>query len=197
MEQQLACQDLGIPLLVAGPLAGGLLTHRHIGKKTPGDLTRAEQRHWNTSFQTWLERNEYTHTENKNDMWEIYQSNVVSVLEQIALKHGVSISTVALRWSLQLPRVAGVVVSCRLIPPDDGLRRKDRTQELRQVFRFELDEEDMKQLWDLTGYAKGERTSLASLEEDMTLDAMTENESGLFVPRGGSGVQIPSRELWL
>ena len=61
------------------------------------------------------------------------------------MKHDVSISAVALRWALECSTGDGPVVTSALADIDLDDPRGDFPQkliELRQVFRFQLDEED-------------------------------------------------------
>ena len=57
------------------------------------------------------------------------------LLEKIAYKHGVSIANVAVRYVLEQPQVAGVIVGARL-----GI--SEHLDENARVFDFNLDAED-------------------------------------------------------
>jgi len=195
-EHKLLCQDLNIPLFIASPLAGGLLTNRYIGRNVMPkiwELLYAERRQWSTNLESWAARNKYGNSHSA--LWTAYQFKVLSTLETIALKHSVSIASIVLRWTLQLQHVASTVVSCRMIYEDDGLRRKPREQELREVFRFHLDDDDMEQLWKLTGCSPEKVNSID--EDQLFLDAAMENENGLYVPSKKSSRGSSTRTLWL
>ena len=214
------------PLLFASsPLAGGLLTDRYVGRKEqmpfPWQFTLSERQHWNRDVPAWMKRHGYNAVVDdaqeqqqqqqqqqdragggvmqQQQQWQAYQSQILAELEMIALKHRVSVASVALRWTMQLEQVASTIATCRLLYPDDGFKRKDRVQQLRQVFRFELDEEDMKRLWELTGQKQEqEPTHPEQLDEDETLfKEMMEDESGLFVPKGGPDIDFSNKKLWL
>jgi aryl-alcohol dehydrogenase-like predicted oxidoreductase len=68
---------------------------------------------------------------------ERYLLKLMGVLRQIGWKHNVSISSVALRWTLQQKQLT--VVSTRV-------GQVDRSQSYREVFTFELDREDLMKL---------------------------------------------------
>jgi diketogulonate reductase-like aldo/keto reductase len=123
-------------------------------------------------------------------------------MHEIAVKHEVSISTVALRWTLQAQDVAATVVSNRMLSSDDEDPRvlRDRPKQLRQVFKLDLDDEDMEQLWEVSGRLvpvpyEGDRD-----EEELYMEMMeSESKGGLFLPKK-SQQQSPnrsSRALWL
>jgi aryl-alcohol dehydrogenase-like predicted oxidoreductase len=66
--------------------------------------------------------------------WQLFQA-LLEVLKQTADKHGVSIGNVAVRYILDRPTVAGVIVGVRLGVTD---HRDDNAR----VFDFTLDADD-------------------------------------------------------
>jgi len=66
--------------------------------------------------------------------WELFQE-LLTVLDGIAAKHGVSLSNVAQRWVLDQQAVGGIIVGIRL-----GYR--EHVKDNRNVFRFQLDSDD-------------------------------------------------------
>jgi aryl-alcohol dehydrogenase-like predicted oxidoreductase len=70
--------------------------------------------------------------------WELFQS-LLSALQLIAQKHGVSIANIAVRYILDQPAVAGVIVGARL-----GV--SDHLQDNARVFHLTLDEGDRTQI---------------------------------------------------
>ena len=66
--------------------------------------------------------------------WNLFQK-LLTVLKEIAEKHGVSIPNVAVRYVLEQPSVAGVIVGARL-----GI--SEHLEENAKVFNFNLDAED-------------------------------------------------------
>ncbi len=186
------------PLIVASPLAGGLLTERYLGERDvmPSWEFRYRERYcWNTVYATWAQRRAVRSTPqggpsvdlkdatannlDQHKLWEMYQTQVLSALHRIARKHSVSISTIVLRWMLQLDKVSGTIATCQLVYPDDGLVRTPRERQLRQVFTFALDDEDMSELGGLAGLdALKKDEDLEDLSDEMVV----QESSGLFIP---------------
>ena len=149
-EMQLACEELGIQLLISSPLGGGMLTNKFANLKyepPPWELTPTERNHLNRTVALWAKKH------SDDNRWKVYQDKMMDTLCNIALKHRVSVASVSLRWAIQLNHVASVIVTCGL-----GDMRDDRPfewpEQLRQVFRFELDDEDMERLWEASGEAE-------------------------------------------
>jgi aryl-alcohol dehydrogenase-like predicted oxidoreductase len=231
-EQKLACEDLGTKLLVAGPLAGGLLSGRHYMEPQEGRRRRrrdsrqlspsqemeqarsrrnrppfnpSESHHLETTLLQWGER----HGQQDSDdllsatRWKLFQSKLLSTMHEIAQKHDVSVSTVALRWTLQTQDVAATVVSCRLLSSEDVNPQvlRDRPKQLRQVFQLHLDEEDMERLWEVSGRLAPEPYDGDRDDEEEMYMEMLESKKGLFLPRSKSKQQQSpdrsGRPLWL
>jgi aryl-alcohol dehydrogenase-like predicted oxidoreductase len=228
-EQRLACEDLGTKLLVAGPLAGGLLSGRHYMEPQEGrrrgrrgrqpspsqQMEQARERrnrplfnpseshHLETTLVRWGER----HGQQDSDdplsaaRWKLFQSKIMSTLHDIAQKHDVSVSTVALRWTLQTQHVAATVVSCRLLSSEDRDPQvlRDRPKQLRQVFQLNLDDEDMERLWEVSGRLAPEPPRDRD-EEELYMEMM-ESKKGLFLPPSNRRQQTSpdrsNRALWL
>lgn len=111
------------------PLACGLLTDDFYSTKSPfiTFLSSRQSRYINAIRDTCEERRPL----------ERYLVKLMGVLRQIGWKHNVSISSVALRWTLQQKQLT--VVSTRV-------GQVDRSHSYREVFTFELDREDLMNL---------------------------------------------------
>lgn len=84
--------------------------------------------------------------------WKLFHLHILETLRELSFKYEVNIETIVLRWSLQ----AKVLSKSRVTPssvvyhmplveePEDCL--KNRLRKLRDVFRFQLDGEDMERL---------------------------------------------------
>src|SRR5262249_50882274 len=96
------CRDHGMTLLAYGTLLGGLLSERYLGQPEPrrSDLDTASLQKYKTMIDAW-------------GGWELFQE-LLAVLKQIADKHQVTIPTVGIRWILDRPAVAGVIIGARL-----------------------------------------------------------------------------------
>ncbi|QYO63582.1 aldo/keto reductase [Leptolyngbya sp. 7M] len=117
------CQQHGIQLFAYGSLCGGLLSEQYLGQPEPGrwDLDTASLRKYKNMIDAWGD-------------WSLFQS-LLSRLQTIAQKHGVSIANVAVRYVLEQPAVGGVIVGARL-----GVA--EHLADNAQVFNFSLDNED-------------------------------------------------------
>ncbi len=131
------CQEHNIKLLAYGTLCGGLLSEKYLGLAEPqrAKLDTASLRKYKNMVDGW-------------GGWNLFQQ-LLLVLQQIAQKHAVSISNVAVRYILDRPVVAGAIVGARL-----GI--SEHWSNNAKVFSFELDPEDQDQInavlmksWDL------------------------------------------------
>ena len=147
--------------VLSSTLAGGLLTNRY------SNIPRSLLNHQGVPFDKYMLPSEAWHYKHslinswipnqiqRNDRsypWQVFQNEMMKVLEEIANKHQVSIASVVLRWSIQLDEVGCVVVGSSLNAHFDyNDRPYTRQNDLRQVFSFLLDEEDMDRLWNVCG----------------------------------------------
>ena len=117
------CQEHDIKLLAYGTVCGGLLSEGYLGQPAPSGaaLNTASLHKYKQMIDTW-------------GGWELFQVLLAS-LEIIAGKHGVGIANVAVRYILDRPEVAGVIVGARL-----GVT--DHLEDNSRVFDFTLDQED-------------------------------------------------------
>jgi diketogulonate reductase-like aldo/keto reductase len=83
--------------------------------------------------------------------WQKFENIVFMTLQKIAHKHEVSISSVALRWALQSGELGSIVVGTSLNAKEGDDRPFVRPAELRNIMKFMLDDEDMKELWAVSG----------------------------------------------
>ena len=118
------CREQRIHLLAYGTLAGGLLTERYLGQPEPGraDLNTASLSKYKQMVDAW-------------GGWDLFQE-LLATLKGIADRHGVSIADVAIRYVLDRPAVAGVIVGVRLGVAD---HRDDNAR----VFDFGLEPEEL------------------------------------------------------
>jgi aryl-alcohol dehydrogenase-like predicted oxidoreductase len=94
------CIDNNSSLLAYGTICGGLMSERYLGKDEPYDLDTASLKKYKRMIDAW-------------GGWELFQE-LLSTLDGIAKKHGVSIANVAARYILDKPAVAGVIIGARL-----------------------------------------------------------------------------------
>jgi aryl-alcohol dehydrogenase-like predicted oxidoreductase len=94
------CADRGVRLLCYGAVAGGFLSERYLGAAEP---------------QTPLENRslvKYRLIIDECGGWARFQE-LLGVLDGIARRHAVGIGAVAIRWAMDQPCVAGVIVGAR------------------------------------------------------------------------------------
>jgi len=96
------CREHAISLLAYGTLLGGLLSERYLGSAEPRrpELNTASLQKYKNMIDAW-------------GGWTLFQQ-LLAVLKQIADKHRVSIANVGVRYILDRPAVAGVIIGARL-----------------------------------------------------------------------------------
>lgn len=114
------CREQGIGLLCYGALAGGFLSARYLGRDEPKAPLA------NRSL------TKYKLIIDEFGGWELFQDLLAS-LDEVAQRHDVSPSNVAVRWVLERPQVAAVIL---------GTPTATHLTENLRVFEFSLDEED-------------------------------------------------------
>jgi aryl-alcohol dehydrogenase-like predicted oxidoreductase len=117
------CREHEITLLAYGALLGGLLSENYLGRPEPprAELNTASLQKYKRMIDAW-------------GGWALFQE-LLTVLKQIADKHQVSVANVGVRYVLDRPAVAGVIVGARL-------GRAQHIADNARVFGFELDADD-------------------------------------------------------
>ncbi|MEJ6393117.1 aldo/keto reductase [Gymnodinialimonas sp. 2305UL16-5] len=115
------CKARGVKLLAYGTLCGGFLTDRWLGQKQPETIAD-----WS--------RMKYMRFIETAGGWGGFQA-ILEAADEIAKKHGISISNVASRWVLEQPHVAGIIIGVRL---GEAEHRADNAR----LFGFTLDADD-------------------------------------------------------
>jgi len=128
------CQGHGISLLTYGTVCGGLLSEKYLGQPEPSRaaLDTASLRKYKNMIDAW-------------GGWTLFQE-LLAVLKNVADKHHASVATVATRYILDKPAVAGVIVGARL-----GL--SDHRADNARVFNLALDEDDLRRIHTVTAQA--------------------------------------------
>jgi len=147
-EQEFAswCQQHGIGLLCYGALGGGLLSDRYRGQRDGAD---AEANRSLTKYRLIVE---------EAGGWEALQETL-QALAATAERHGVSTALAALRWVLDRPGVAAVIV---------GASRRDRLRETRDLWQTDWEDEKWPELEELMGRRPGPQGAVYGLERDPT-----------------------------
>jgi aryl-alcohol dehydrogenase-like predicted oxidoreductase len=121
------CRDHGITLLTYGTLLGGLLAEKYLGWPEPrrSELNTASLQKYKNMIDAW-------------GGWALFQE-LLTVVKAIADRHQVSIANIGVRYILDRPAVAGVIVGTRL-----GVAQ--HIADNARVFGFALDPEDRAQI---------------------------------------------------
>ena len=136
------CKERDMVLLCYGTVAGGFLSDRYLD--TPEPMPPLQNRSL-TKYKLIID--------DLGD-WEHFQT-LLTVLQQIADKHGVSLARVATRYVLQKPRVAAAIV---------GARHARHLPDTLGLFDFALDEENLGVIRQVIGDAPGPEGSIYAVE---------------------------------
>jgi aryl-alcohol dehydrogenase-like predicted oxidoreductase len=117
------CREHNITLLTYGTLLGGLLSEKFLGRPQPnrGELNTASLQKYSQMVEAW-------------GGWTLFQQ-LLEALKTISDKHHLSIADVGIRYILDRPAVAGVIIGARL-----GVAR--HIDDNARVFGFALDDAD-------------------------------------------------------
>jgi aryl-alcohol dehydrogenase-like predicted oxidoreductase len=118
------CRDHGITLLAYGTLLGGLLSEKYLGRAEPqrSELNTASLQKYKNMIDAW-------------GGWTLFQE-LLAVLKEIGDKHKAGIANVGVRYVLDRPAVAGVIIGARL-----GIA--EHIADNAQLFGLTLDDRDL------------------------------------------------------
>ncbi|XP_034910031.1 uncharacterized oxidoreductase At1g06690, chloroplastic isoform X1 [Populus alba] len=139
-QQKMAelCQLTGVKLITYGTVMGGLLSEKFLDTNlsipfSAPPLNTPSLQKYKRMVDAW-------------GGWSLFQS-LLRTLNKIASKHGVSIPTVAVKYILDQPAVAGSMIGVRL-----GLA--EHINDANAVFSLVLDEEDMNSIQEVSKKGK-------------------------------------------
>ena len=138
--------DHDIQLLCYGTLAGGFLTEQWLDQPDPGFVFE------NRSLV------KYRLIIDEFGPWSLFQ-DLLSALQQIGQKHGVTVGAVATRWVLDQPQVTASIV---------GARYARHLPKTLQVFDFALDDADRATIEMVLAQSHGPNGPVYGLERDRT-----------------------------
>jgi diketogulonate reductase-like aldo/keto reductase len=151
------CYHPDLNIWMTNTLANTILQHDQQQRK--GSITLQEKmlNEWATRRcpQQHNDDDQYNKSSFKSkELWKMYQEEIYEPLKSIALKHRVSVSAIALRWVLEcggdnvlnyVDNSTGIV-SCAIVDCIVDTEDFHQNVQLRQVFKFALDEEDKEML---------------------------------------------------
>ncbi|KAK1299600.1 hypothetical protein QJS10_CPB13g01640 [Acorus calamus] len=139
-QQRMAelCQLTGVQLITYGTVMGGLLSEKFLDANISipfagPPLNTPSLQKYKRMVDAW-------------GGWNLFQV-LLQTLKKVATKHGVSISTVAVRYILDQPSVVGSMIGVRL-----GL--SDHIQDTNAIFSLVLDDEDMNSIAEVSKKGK-------------------------------------------
>ena len=121
------CDEHDMHLLCYGTLAGGFLSERWHGAADPQLEGAALENRSLTKYRLIIE---------ECGGWDVFQK-LLDTLARVGRRHGVGIAAVASRWVLEQPRVAAVII---------GARNTKHLDHYGGVFRFRLDDRDLREI---------------------------------------------------
>jgi aryl-alcohol dehydrogenase-like predicted oxidoreductase len=136
------CRRHGVGLLAYGALAGGFLSERWLGQPAPREPLE------NRSLV------KYRLIIEESGGWDYLQA-LLSTMKAVADRHGATIGTVAIRWVLEQPGVAGVIV---------GARHRSHLERNCAATTLRLDSEDLARLAAVQESATGPTGDVYALE---------------------------------
>jgi aryl-alcohol dehydrogenase-like predicted oxidoreductase len=121
------CTQNKIGILAYGVLCGGFISEKYLGRPEPQmqSLDTASLQKYKNMIDMW-------------GGWNLFQK-LLLILDKIAKKHGVSIANVAMRYILDKPQVAGIIIGVRLGISSNYLNNLN-------TFRLHLDSDDRSQI---------------------------------------------------
>lgn len=151
-ELGVICSD-GLSRLVSSPLGGGLFTKEFRQCKDLGQLSASRGKKFSYLMSTFCKMGDKAGLDD-TQKWKEYRA-CMDTLDEMAFKYQASAESIALRWLLQLHGGDSVSVGTRLgmdMAEEQGGEPYSRHRNLRQVFAFSIEEEDMEQMCELSGY---------------------------------------------
>lgn len=157
-EQGLLCNDHEISRLVSAPLGRGLFTNQHCQYQEWGQLPEPSKKMFSTLFASCCKMD--TGAESSSvQKWKRYRT-IMDVLEHMAFKYQVSVESISLRWLLQLNDGDSISVGSHPgmdFIEEQGGQQYSRYRDLRQVFTFSLEEDDMEQMCRVSSFTTDPR----------------------------------------
>ncbi|KAL8151151.1 hypothetical protein V2J09_020959 [Rumex salicifolius] len=139
-QQRMAelCRLSGVQLITYGTVMGGLLSEKFLDTNLSipfagPPLNTPSLQKYKRMVDAW-------------GGWSLFQE-LLQTLNRVAIKHGVSIPTVAVRYIIDQPAVAGSMIGVRL-----GLA--EHIKDANAVFSVSLDMEDVASIMEVTGKGK-------------------------------------------
>ena len=162
------CAKNDMKLLCYGALGGGLISPKWLDIPDPGT----------PAFEN-VSLDKYYRIINDFGGWSLFQ-RLLEVLDNIAAKHQVSMSNVAVRYILERNQVGSVII---------GARHTKNLQENLQVFSFSLDDTDYQKINAVIADSVGPSGDIYSVDREENRDALEEPKTEYFDVENGELVK--------
>ena len=162
------CANHDMKLLCYGAVGGGLFSKKWVDIPDP-----AAPAFENVSL------DKYYRIVNDFGGWELFQ-RLLKVLIDIAEKHQVSMSNVAVRYVLERAQVGAVII---------GARHANYLEENLGVFSFSLDDEDYRDINEVLSESTGPEGDIYSVDREENRDALEEPKTEYFDVENGQLVK--------
>jgi len=163
-ELGVVCNDHGCSRLISAPLGGGLFTNNYYQFREWAELSASSK----SMFTTLLDSCCHTGMQLESvQKWKRYRT-IMDALVDISFKHQASVESVVLRWLLQLNDGDSISVGTQLgmdFVEEQGGQPYSRHRNLRQVFTFSLQDDDMERLCRVSGFTPEHESEMEANHE--------------------------------
>lgn len=159
--------DVEVSRLISAPLGGGLFTDQFYRFQDWEQMSPSSKKRFNVLVDTCCKKQYKTEVDSLQ-MWLKYRS-VVDVIKDLSFKYQVSVESIALRWLLQLNNNDSISVGTSMgmdLREEQGGKAYSRQCDLRQVFTFSLEEDDMEKICQVSDFFSKKTGSSGTATED-------------------------------
>jgi diketogulonate reductase-like aldo/keto reductase len=159
--------DVEVSRLISSPLGGGIFTDQFYRFQEWEQMSPSSKKRFNKLVDTCCKKQLKTEVDSLQ-MWIKYRS-VVDVIKDLSFKYQVSVESITLRWLLQLNKDASISVGTSLgmdLREVQGGKAYSRQRDLRQVFTFSLEEDDMEKICQVSNFFSKKTGSSGTATED-------------------------------
>ena len=160
--------DVEVSRLLSSPLGGGIFTDQFYRFLEWEQMSTSSKKRFNILVDTCCKKQHEKTEVDSLQMWLKYRS-VVDVIKDLSFKYQVSVESIALRWLLQLNKDDSISVGTSMgmdLKEEQGGKAYSRHRDLRQVFTFSLEEDDMKKICQVSDFFSKKTGSSGTATED-------------------------------
>ena len=164
------CREHDCSRLISSPLAGGLFTKQYWQYQVLAQMSMSTKRMFGSLVDSYCKMKPGVNA-NTEQKWKQYRS-IMDILVELSLKYETSLDSIALRWLLQLNKGDSISVGTHLgmdFVEEQGGEPYSRHRNLRKVFTFKLEEDDMDRLCEVSGY-NSDRNNQSGMDPNHEID---------------------------